>query len=315
MRWRSVVPSALLFGLFAAACGDRNDQPSSSGGKPTVAVSFYPLDDIVQQVAGDEVRITSLVPAGEEAHEYEPNPRQVGELEDAAIVFFLGGGFQPGVDKAVDALPDSVVRADLLEGIELLPVDDALTGAEGEVEGEELADGRDPHVWLDPRNMQIMAAAVADRLGALDSVDQQVVAANLKAYDAELRALGSSFTNGLTGCATDAMVTSHRAFGYLANAFGLRQVSIAGISPGEEPSAKSLQAVSEFAKDNNVTTIFFEERLPDDLAATVAAEIGAATAVLDPIESPSSEQLAAGETYISLMEKNLAALRSGLGCP
>ncbi len=309
-----LIPALLLTSITAAACGDDDEATTAANGAATVAVAFYPLDDIAKNVGGDQVRIVSLVPPGEEAHEYEPNPQQFRELEEADVVFFLGSRFQPGVEKAVDSLPESVTRIDLLEGLDLLPVGDALSGTEGEVEGEELSDGRDPHVWLDPRNMQKMAAVVADRISQLDGVDKEVVAANLAAYDAALGELDDRYAAGLKGCATDTIVTGHRAFGYLANAYGLRQVSIAGISPSEEPSAKSLEAVSQFATDNNVSTIFFEENLPDDLAATVADEIGAATGVLDPAESLSSEQLAAGETYISVMEKNLAALSGGLGC-
>jgi zinc transport system substrate-binding protein len=120
---------------------------------------------------------------------------------------------------------------------------------------------------------------------------------------------------GLVGCASDVIVTSHRAFEYLARRFGLTQISIAGISPEAEPSAATLEAVAAAAAANNVSVIFFEENLPPDLAETVAAEIGASTAVLDPVETVSTDQLAAGESYLTIQRTNLAALRAGLGCP
>jgi zinc transport system substrate-binding protein len=91
-------------------------------------------------------------------------------------------------------------------------------------------------------------------------------------------------------------------------------VSISGISPSEEPSAEALEEIAAFASTNGVDTIFFEENLPADLSRTVADEIGATTARLDPIEAPSTDQLAAGATYVSLMGDNLDALRTGLGC-
>jgi zinc transport system substrate-binding protein len=134
------------------------------------------------------------------------------------------------------------------------------------------------------------------------------------AYLAQLDELDGAFRDGLAECDSRILVSGHRAFAYLAAAYDLDAVSIAGISPSEEPSAQTLEDVATFAKDNGVTTIFFEENLPDDLARTVADEIGATTAVLDPIESPSGDQLDAGATYVSIMTDNLAALRAGLGC-
>ena len=178
-----------------------------------------------------------------------------------------------------------------------------MQGTDGKLEAETLSGGQDPHVWLDPQNMITMASMVADALRT-----------DASGYIAELTELDESFRTGLANCRSCVIVTSHRAFEYLARAYGLTQIPIAGISPTEEPSAKTLEAVAKAAKDNDVSTIFFEENLPADLATTVADEIGATTAVLDPLESLSSDQLKAGASYISVMTENLAALRSGLGC-
>lgn len=274
-----------------------------SSGKPIVAAAFYPIEDIVRSIDGDAVDIVTLVPPGQEAHEYEPTAKQVGDLQKATIVFYLGGGFQPDVEKAIASLPDAVRKIDLLKTIQLLPVTDALAGTEGAVTGEVLENGADPHVWLDPANMIVMATVVAGALGV-----------DATTYIGDLRRLDQSFRAGLAQCRSRVIVTSHRAFEYLAHDYGLTQIPIAGISPTEEPSAKTLEAVSTAARTNHVSTIYFEQNLPADLAKTVADEVGATTAVLDPVESPSSAQLRAGATYISLMSEDLAALRSGLGC-
>ena len=277
--------------------------PNASSGKPVVAAAFYPIEEIVRSVGGDAIDVVTLVPPGDGAHGYEPSARQVGDLQSADIVFYLGGGFQPDLEKAIDGLPDSVSKVDLLESVDLLPVTGALEGTEGDVEGEVLEDGADPHVWLDPANMIAMTTAVAEALDV-----------DASGYIAELGKLDDSFRAGLANCRSRVIVTSHRAFEYLAHAYGLTQIPIAGISPTEEPSAKTLEAVAEAAEANDVSTIFFEQNLPADLAKTVADEVGATTAVLDPIESLSSDQLDAAATYISVMTENLATLRTGLGC-
>jgi zinc transport system substrate-binding protein len=302
MPSRNVIAAAVAVVAVFSSCSS-NSAAIAPSGKPVVAVSFYPIEELVRSVAGDSVDIFTLVPPGQEAHEYEPTAQQVGKLQSAQVVFYLGDGFQPDVEKAVASLPDSVRKVDLLKSVTLLPVTDALQGTEGEVEGEELPGGKDPHVWLDPQNMITMAKVVAETL-----------ATDATAYVEQLQQLDTSFRNGFADCRSHVIVTSHRAFEYLAHRYGLRQIPIAGISPTEEPSAKTLEAVAKAAKANDVTTIYFETGLPDDLASTVADEIGATTAVLDPLESLSSDQIASGATYISVMTEDLVTLRAGLGC-
>ncbi len=312
MRRLLLLPVGAL-AFAAVGCGS-DGSSNSDDGRITVAAAFYPLEQIVRNVGGDAIDVITLVPPGEEAHEYEPTAQQLTALQDADMVVYLGNEFQPNVQKAIDSLPSSVRRVDLLQHLTLLPVAEQLPGTEGQPGGETLGDGSDPHVWLDPANMQAMTTAVVDELGTAAPSLVDTLRANGSAYDAALGVLDGEFTAGLASCTSTILVTTHRAFGYMAAAYDLTQVAIAGISPSEEPSAKSLETVAAFAADNGVTTIFFEHNLPPDLATTVAEEIGATTAVLDPIESMSTDQLDAGEDYLSVMRSNLAVLRPALGC-
>ncbi len=311
-RIRPALPLALAVALavagLAASCGSDDN----ASGTRVVAASFAPIEEILRKVGGDEVRVITIVPPGEEAHEYEPTAKDLQPLEQAGFVAYIGGGFQEGVEKAIDGLPRSVRRIDLLDGLELLPVGEEI-GATDEEEEDHDHDGADPHVWLDPSRMAMMAAATADALKAMGA-DAARIDANLQAFTSELDSLDARLRSGLTECDSRLLVTGHHAFGYLAGAYGLQQVAVAGISPSDEPSAATLQQVADFARENGVRTIFFEENLPVDLARTLADEIGATTAVLDPIESLSDEQRAAGASYVSLMDQNLAAMREGLGC-
>lgn len=283
-----------------AACGGGTGG-SGGNGELIVAAAFFPLAELARGVGGDTVRVVTIVPPGEEAHEYEPTPKQLTDLSDAGVVLYLGNGFQSGVEKALQSLPSSARRVDLLDAAQpLLPVD----GSSND----------DPHVWLSPKKMAAMAGAVEEALASADPAHADAFRANLTAYQASLAGLDAEMSAGLASCASPYIVTGHRAFAYLADAYSLTQVAISGISPGEEPSAKTLEEVASFARDHGVTTIFFEPNLPDDLARTVADEVGVTTAVLDPIESPSRDQLDAGATYESLMRADLAALRRALGC-
>jgi len=294
-------PSALSCCVVVAASslgvscgGDEN----ADDGRLVVAAAFFPIEELVRNVGGADVDVITVVPPGEEAHEYEPTPKQLTDLAEADIVFYFGNGFQPGVEDSLDALPNSVETVDLLDNLSLLPADG----------------GDDPHVWLDPDNMHTMTAVVAAELASAAPDLAAGFAERAGASADELATLDADFSDGLAFCDSRVLVTGHDAFAYLAAAYDLDNVPIAGISPSEEPSAQALEDVAELARQLGVTTIFFEENLPDDLSRTVAAEVGADTAVLDPIESPSRDQLDDDASYVSLMRSNLAALRAGLGC-
>jgi zinc transport system substrate-binding protein len=109
-------------------------------------------------------------------------------------------------------------------------------------------------------------------------------------------------------------VTSHAAFAYLADRYDLEQVSLAGVTPEAEPDARGIVRLLREVRESRATTVFFEPLVSSRLAETVAREAGVATAALDPLEGPTSEQVDAGADYFSVMRENLAALRTALGC-
>jgi zinc transport system substrate-binding protein len=189
---------------------------------------------------------------------------------------------------------------DLLGGLDLRP-------GEGE--------GLDPHVWLDPVLMGDIVDAVRGQLAEADPGGEATYRANADAYRAEIGALDGRFRDGLTGCARDLIVTSHAAFGYLAARYGLRQEAVAGIDPSAEPDPARLAELADLVTREGVTTIFTEELASPAVAETLARETGATTAVLNPLEGLTEDQVADGATYVSVMDENLAALRSALGCP
>lgn len=292
----AVLAGAVLAAAPVVACGERTDL--GADGRLVVAVAFSPIEDIVRHVGGAAVHVVTIVPPGEEAHEYEPTPKQVTRLDQADVVFYIGGGFQPSVEQAISVLSSHVRRVDLTDRLTL----------------RALGKGTDPHVWMAPGNMRIMAQEVRDVLSALDAPRADGFARETAAYDLGLATLDDEFRVGLAHCAAQVLVTGHEAFGYLAAAYGLTQAPIAGISPGDEPSAQALEQIASFVREQHVHTVFFEENLPDDLARTIADETGAGTAALNTVESLSSDELAAGVDYLSAMRGNLAALRTGLEC-
>jgi zinc transport system substrate-binding protein len=227
----------------------------------------------------------------------------------------VGNGFQSAVEKATDTIAQGArVRRDLLDGLPLRARDPRVRGVRGEVDGAALSDGRDPHVWVDPRLFARMARGVEAALIEADPAGRAVYEQNADTYVDGLEALDREFESTLTTCRSTTLVTSHAAFGYLADRYGLKQAPIAGISPDDEPDPKSLAATAALARADGVTTVFFETLVPRKLAETVAREIGARTDALDPVEGLTSEAQAAGATYTSVQSDNLDRLARGLEC-
>lgn len=312
--------------LLFAGCGDggRISTAASSGAgksetKPLkVTADFYPVEEAASEIGGDRAEVTDLTPPGGEPHDLELKPAQLAELEQADLVLYLGDGFQPQVEKAVSALPVDARAVDLLSGVKLRPAQVGIPGVRGEVDGgvgpEALKGNRDPHVWVDPARFIATAERVRDALVAADPAGRSTYEANAERYIATLRRLDGDFRAQLRDCAAPVLVTSHAAFGYLADRYGLAQAAIAGISPEAEPDPKSLAATAAYAKQHGVTTVFFETLVPRKLADTVATTIGARTDTLNPVEGLTQEQLDAGESYVSIQRENLAALVKGLRC-
>lgn len=309
---RFLAVASLVLGL--SACSSSSSHADENNAQITVAASFYPIEEIARRVGGTYIDVVELTPAGQGAHDVQLTAKQLTVLSSASAVFYISDGFQPDVEKAVASLPSKVIPVDLLQTVTLLDVVAQLDGTEGETDGEVLASGKDPHVWLDPANMIAMTTAVADSLSQLKPEFATEFNAAAKSYIAELQALGSEIDTKLARCESRALVTSHRAFAYLAKRANVRQVAIAGVNPEEEPSAKSLEAIAAFAKANKVSTIFFETLLPADLAKTLADKVGATADLLDPIEGISSEDLASGASYISIQRDNLSRIAKGLRC-
>ncbi|WP_194542665.1 metal ABC transporter substrate-binding protein [Paenibacillus sp. JZ16] len=172
--------------------------------------------------------------------------------------------------------------------------------------------GLDPHVWLSPALAIQQVRNIEQGLAEADPEHKDAYKANADAYVSKLEALDQEFNEGLKDSKRKDFITQHAAFGYLAHEYGLTQVPIAGLSPDQEPSASQMAKIIEFAKENNVKTIFFETLVASNVAETIATEIGASTAVLNPIEGLTEEDIAKELDYIAIMHQNLQALQAAL---
>jgi zinc transport system substrate-binding protein len=280
MRLKIILISGVA--LASAGCGDGGGR---SGHAEQMVAAFYPLAFAAQQLAPPGTQIVNLTPPGGEPHDLELSPKSVAKLHSADLVILLGHGFQPEVEAAAGH-GDRILR--LLDTPRLNRFPD-----------------NDPHVWLDPIRYTLLVRRIAAALhrpqAAAPLVDR-------------LHALDREYRQGLRRCARREIVTSHEAFAYLGQRYGLRQIAITGLSPEAEPTPKRLQSVLEAVRKTRAKTVFFETLVSPRLAHTVARETGAHTAVLDPIEGLTPAEAKRGADYFSVMRSNLASLRKALGC-
>ncbi len=330
--------SLRIFALAAVACAilltacssagpreaedEADDEADGTAGVQIIA-SFYPLQFVAERVGGDRVDVTNLTPVGTEPHDLELTGGDIASLQDADLVVFLSG-FAPAFDDAVENVADDhaldvtgAARLDLEDGslhsdTELDENDDEHDDHEGDAGEVPGHGGADPHFWLDPTRLADVADAVAARLSDLDPERADSYTQNATTLREQLEDLDAEFAAGLAECGHTDIVTSHTSFGYLAQRYGLTQVGISGLSPDEEPSSADLADVIRFVADNDVQTIYYEQLVDPAVAETVAAETGAATDVLDPIEGVTGESQ--GTDYFEIMRSNLANLRTGQGC-
>jgi len=279
-----ILYSLALAALGTAAAGCSGGESANASGNARVVASFYPLAYAAQEIGGSAVEVTNMTPAGAEPHDLEVSPRDVEAIRSADLVLLLGHGFQPELERAASG--KSVLHLLDTPGLDRFANDD-------------------PHVWLDPQRY----ARIVSRIGA--TLHRDTAAARLVA---RLRSLDNEYRRGLERCSRRELVTSHEAFGYLAQRYGLRQIAIAGISPEADPAPRDLERVVALVRRTHATTVFFETLVSPRVAETVAREAGATTAVLNPIEGLTPAEAGRGETYFSLMRANLAALRRALGC-
>ncbi|GGV77605.1 zinc ABC transporter substrate-binding protein [Streptomyces gelaticus] len=306
----AAVAGAVVLGLTAlTACSSSDAGDRKNGDKLDVVASFYPMQFLAEQIGGKHVSVTTLTKPGQEPHDLELSPRQIGGLTDAGLVLYLKG-IQPAVD---DAIAQSGAK-NVTDASKLTTLEDhgTETGADEhghEHHGDEA--GADPHIWLDPVKYAEVAKGVGASLQKADPAHAADYRKNTDALVTKLDGLNTAYVNGLKNTSTKTFITTHSAFGYLAERYGLTQEGIAGVDPEAEPSPARISEIHTIAEKNKATTVFFETLASDRTARTVAKDTGLKTDVLDPLEGITGKSK--GADYIEVMQSNLAALQKALG--
>ncbi|WP_395571486.1 metal ABC transporter substrate-binding protein [Streptomyces sp. BK79] len=317
------VTAAAALGLGTLSACSSDSEAAGNTDKFDVVASFYPMAFLAEEIGGDHVNVTSLTQPGQEPHDLEISAKQRAQLEETDAALFLKG-LQPSVDEAI-AQSGAKTKIDATT---LTSLEEHGTEAGGHThedehahEGEHAEEehghdhategGKDPHIWLDPVKYAEVAEGVGKALQKADPDHAADYKKNTEALLGKLDELDTKFETGLKDTKTKVFITTHAAFGYLAERYGLTEEAINGLDPESEPSAARVKELARTAKEDGVSTVFYETLVSDETAKTVAKDAGLKTDVLDPVEGITDKSR--GDDYIQVMEANLKALQAALG--
>jgi manganese/iron transport system substrate-binding protein len=313
--------------MVAVGCGvvsppDKEVTPTPAADAPKVVATSSVICDLTRQIAAQQVHLTCLVPAGVDAHTYQPTPANRHALETAQVVFYNGYNLEPAVEKLIQAAPARVMRVAVGE----LAVPKPLMGAHahgdhGHHHGHDHGDQKaervpDPHVFHTGANVASMANVIGTQLAQVYPAQAQVLTQNTRTLVGELRQLDTWMRQQFQTIPPKnrKLVTTHAALGYLAQAYGLQLIgALQGISTQEQPSASRLAALTQEIRQAQVPTIFAEVSINPQLIRTVAQEAGVKIAekplFTDGLGPPGSD----GDTVQKMLISNTCTIVNGLG--
>ncbi len=282
-----VIPLAMLATTYTG--GGSTHQINQKQDKVTVVASFYPLYEFTSRVGGDRVKVSSLVPAGVEPHDWEPTPQDRLRVQSASMLVINGAGLESW---AHDVEANAVINTS--QGID---------------------HGANPHIWLDPVFAKHQVEKIRDALIVADPDNTDYYNGNANSFLAELSQLDAFIKLQLADCEKSDFIAFHDAFAYFAARYGLTQHAIHDVSPEGDILPQKIEQVISLANQLGINVIYSEDLIDSRLADTIAGEIpGGRVLVLSPVEGIEQEEQDAGIGYIDKMRENIANLKAGLEC-
>lgn len=316
MKKGLLLAGAVLLSVVLTACGGQSKKEASSDdGKIQVETTFYPMYEFAKEVVGNKGDVDLIIPAGTEPHDFEPSAKDLAKISKADVFVYNSSALEKWASDIDSVDKDKTEVIEASKGITLMNgVAEEEDGSDdsSSIEASTDANTMDPHVWLDPVLAIKEVETIRDQLSKKYPDDKATFEKNAASYITKLKALDQDYQTAFKDVSNKSFVTQHAAFGYLAKQYGLTQEAIAGISPDQEPSASRLSELKEYVEKNNVQVIYFEENASSKVAETLASETGVKLTVLNPLESLTNKQIKNGETYLTVMQDNLNALKESV---
>lgn len=284
-----------LFGLLLASticlasCGSCKGG-GGDGGKAKVAVSIFPVYDLVRTIAGPDADVILLLPPGHNEHHFDPTPREVEQIASAKLGVMVGLGLDPWMEKL---MKDAAPKARVLKVGERVPTitikhemvgdEEAHKGEKDDDDDEHQKGAVDPHAWLDPQRAALMSKAIAEELSRADSAHASAYRDRAAALEKSLDALDKEVEGKMKTLPKKQLITFHGSFGYFAQRYGLEVVAVIEPFPGSTPTGDYITKVLKVVNDKKVPALFSEPQLDPRPAKIIADQAKLPLGVLDPV--------------------------------
>lgn len=313
--------ATLTAALLLSGCG--GTQGESAQGDPqepeklTVVATVFPAYDFARAVGGEAAEVSLLLPPGAESHSYEPTPADILAVQQCDLFIYLGGESDTWVETILESVEPRGETLRMIDCVDLLE-EETVEGMEDHEdhdhdEGPGLGEvvGYDEHVWTAPRNAAQITRAIGAEMEALDPDNAALYTANTEDYAAQIEDLDRQFTDFFAGVSDRTMVFGDRfPLRYFADEFDINYyAAFPGCSTQTEPSAATIAFLTDKVRQEGISTVWYIEFSNHLVADSIAEATGAETALFHSCHNVSADDLAAGATYISLMEGNLESLR------
>ena len=289
------------------------------GAELPVVASIFPVTDLVRQVGGDRVTVTTLMPAGASPHTFEPKPSLVRKIAAARIFFMVGAGLEFWARNFIRASAAQIQTVELSAGMPLIGLGDHAGNHKDEAAAghapahrapaEDQERFANPHVWLDPLLAIEMVGRIESALKAADPAAAEVYAARARAYIDALERLHREIQSTVARFTRREYVAFHPAWDYFARRYGLKPVGIIETAPGSQPNPRQIGNIVAQIKSHGLRAVFAEPQLNPRIAEIIARQAGVQLLILDPI---GGEDLPGRGTYIDLMHYNLNVFQEAM---
>ncbi|MDR0883806.1 MAG: metal ABC transporter substrate-binding protein [Oscillospiraceae bacterium] len=309
-RFVTTLCCLLAFVGILASC-DWQNAPNDDG-RVRVVSTLFASYDFLRAIAGDSAALTMLLPPGAESHSYEPTPQDILTVQNCDVFVYVGGESDAWVENLLAAVDQSKLRiVTLIDCVETVD-EAALPGIEAE---EEEAPETDEHVWTSPRNAALIVQRLRDVLQEVDPAHEDLYRQNTENSLSALNALDARFKAIVAGGARKTLVFGDRfPFRYFADAYGLTcYAAFPGCSPETEASAKTVQFLVDTVRTEKIPVVLHIEMGNEKMATAIAEATGAQVLELHAAHNITADDFRAGVTYLDIMERNAAVLKTALG--
>lgn len=293
MRKITILLSFMLISVLSlAACagaGEDNENNSLKEEKILISTTINPVDEIVNIIGKDKVKTNRMVPKGSDAHDFEPTIKDMETLKNSKVLFINGLEMESWVEKAAEVSGNKELEIiDLSKGVDLISLSEYDNYIEDDKDVKDDHDHEhgkyDPHIWLSLNSLEIMSENVYKELSKISPEDEEFFKENLEAFKEDILEVKNEYYEKFEPHRGKAFITGHAAFGYLTREMGLVQKSIEGPFQEGEPTPKKLRDLIEYVKENNITTIFLEEKASPKVSETLAREVNGKTVEINSLE-------------------------------